>query len=88
MRSYQNGTTTPSCESADIDIGNTHPNLVDSDDDGVPDYLQSIIDNEDPEEIQRYAETALSELHTDTDGDGIPDSDDSMDQTSSAIDFM
>lgn len=88
QRSYQEGETRPSCESDDIDIGNTHPNLVDANDDGIPDYLEAIIENDDPEDIKQYAENALADLFEDTDNDGVPDSDDSMDRTDSATDFM
>lgn len=67
-----------------MNIGNRHPNLVDVNGDGVPDYLENIIKNEDPEAIKSYADSVLSDLHIDTDSDGIPDSDDSMDRTDSA----
>ena len=88
VRIYTEGLTTPSCDSADIDIGNTHPNLVDANDDGVPDYLETLIDTEDSQAIQEYSQNALDALHIDSDDDGIPDSDDSMDRTNSATDFM
>jgi hypothetical protein len=35
-----------------------------------------------------YSDDVLSELYIDSDGDGIPDVDDSMDNTDSATDFM
>lgn len=46
MRSYSAGTTVPSCEESDIDVGNNFPELSDEDGNGVPDYLDNLLDAE------------------------------------------
>jgi uncharacterized repeat protein (TIGR01451 family) len=90
IRSYSAGSTIPNCEASDIDVGNSFPELTDEDGNGVPDYLDSML-GEDDESLQRvidYGEEIREELWFDSDGDGIPDSDDTMDNTDSATDFM
>jgi uncharacterized repeat protein (TIGR01451 family) len=104
VRSYSAGTTVPSCEESDIDVGNNFPELSDEDGNGVPDYLDNLLDAEssitgqvvggtDPvsddfQTVLNYGEEILEEMWLDSDGDGIPDSDDTMDNTDSATDFM
>jgi uncharacterized repeat protein (TIGR01451 family) len=104
VRSYSAGTTVPNCESADIEVGNSFPELTDEDGNGVPDYLDSLLaaesnildeshDGEDSvsDELQTvldYGSEIIQELWHDSDGDGIPDRDDTMDSTDSATDFM
>lgn len=89
--------TVPVCDESQIDIGNTFPELTDEDRNGVPDYLDNLliedsngytIPTNDTTAIQEYSQDALDDMSTDTDGDSIPDSDDAMDNTDSASDFM
>lgn len=72
-----------------VDVGSTFPDLLDADEDGIPDYLQSLIDdNVTDAQIQEYSDQILEEIGADTDGDGIPDADDTMDETDDSGDFM
>lgn len=65
------------------------PELTDTDNNGTPDYLQTLISpSVSDEAVQDYADQALEELGVDSDGDSIPDADDTMDNTDSATDFM
>lgn len=90
VRSYSAGTTIPNCEQSDIDVGNSFPELHDENNNGVPDYLEDILndDSENLDVVLDYAEEIMEELWRDSDGDGIPDSDDNMDNSDSAVDFM
>jgi len=95
LRSYEWGTTVPECRESDIELWREFWDIEDLNGDGVPDYIQDLItaaDNnesiEDLERIQDYSDDILEQLGRDSDGDGIPDSDDTMDNTDSATDFM
>jgi len=48
----------------------------------------NIVPTNDTAALQNYASDVLADLSNDTDGDGIPDSDDSAPNTDSAVDFM
>lgn len=48
----------------------------------------SLVPVDDTKKIQDHATKSLNDLYLDTDKDGIPDTDDAMDNTSSATDFM
>lgn len=96
-RSYQAGEKTPVCNSADAEIGNTFPKLKDSDNNGIPDYLEelltkdasgNIVPTDNLDALTRYRESIFNEMYQDSDNDGIPDEADSMDHTDSATDFM
>jgi uncharacterized repeat protein (TIGR01451 family) len=89
VRNYQKWKTTPSCDADVVDLSNTFPDLIDADEDGMPDYLQTLLSDEVTEDqIQDYSEEILEDLWVDSDSDGVPDTDDSMDNTDSATDFM
>lgn len=63
IRSYLAGKTVPTCEADAVDIGNTFPELTDADDDGVPDYLQDLIDeNASEQALEDYGESILEDL--------------------------
>ncbi|NDK10028.1 VCBS repeat-containing protein [Candidatus Gracilibacteria bacterium] len=99
VRSYQAGTVEPTCDEDALDVGNNFPELEDADQDGIPDYMQTILestktlssnpDNEAAnEELVKYANQALANLTKDSDNDGISDRDDNMDSSDSQSDFM
>ena len=97
VRSYVEWMTVPVCDESKIEIWNTFPELTDEDGNGVPDYLDDLLtqDSEgytvptnDNAAVQEYSQDALEDMSVDTDGDGVPDSDDRMDNTDSATDFM
>lgn len=97
QRWYERGLTTPVCSAADIDVGNSFPELVDLDNNGIPDYLETLLETDsegnivptgDFGAIEDYSTDILWGLAVDTDGDGIPDSDDSLSNTDAGSDFM
>jgi len=97
VRSYEKWLTEPICNESDIDIWNTFPELRDDNSNGIPDYLETlltedvdgnIVPTDDTLALQEYAARTLADLTTDSDNDGIPDSDDSAPNTDSATDFM
>jgi len=91
VRSYLEWITNPVCDESQVDIGNTFPQLTDDNNNGVPDYLDDLLEAEslgDESAIQDYSVEALDSLLEDTDNDGIPDQDDSLDNTHSAENFM
>ncbi len=88
VRSYIEWKTAPSCDAADINIWNTFPELVDKNENGIPDYLENLlvedkngnlIPTTDNTILQKYADGIREDLGVDSDGDGIPDRDDVMD---------
>ncbi len=103
VRSYEWGTTVPECRESDIEVWSEFWNIEDSNWDGVPDYISDLLSSaqnagatenvddisaSDLDRIRDYSDDILTELWVDSDGDGIPDSDDTMDNTSGATDFM
>ncbi|MCH8518895.1 VCBS repeat-containing protein, partial [Candidatus Gracilibacteria bacterium] len=61
-RDYLKGETEPRCDSDALDIGNTFPGLLDSNNSGIPDYLENILSLEDIEDLQAYSRDALQEF--------------------------
>jgi len=97
VRSYEKWVTAPSCNEADVDIWNNFPELDDDNNNGIPDYLENLLEEDaqwnivptsDNAALQDYANEVLDDFRTDSDGDGIPDDDDSAPNTDSATDFM
>lgn len=79
-RSYIEGTTTPVCdENAQRLPDDLTRNTIDTDGNGVPDYIDDLANNED--DRRDYAEDILEEFHQDSDNDGIPDRDDRLPNT-------
>jgi len=62
QRSYIKWETVPRCDNDALDIGNTFPGLRDSNNSGIPDYLENILSLEDLEAIQAYSQNALDEF--------------------------
>lgn len=92
-RVYTKGTTTPSCDLEKHYPGNSIEELKDADRNGIPDYMEGLmgIDPNDPDSVRDFQdqiEGVLDTLNKDSDGDGIPDEDDSLDSISELTDFM
>lgn len=102
VREYLAGTTVPSCDDNALDISNEYPELTDINNNGVPDYLDTLLDSSensssdtqnfedsaDFERLQEYGEEIRQELWQDSDGDWIPDRDDNSDTIDNATDFL
>ncbi|MDA7494851.1 hypothetical protein N8455_00755, partial [Candidatus Gracilibacteria bacterium] len=85
MRTYVKGTKAPKCNESNIGLPEEiAPNAIDNDNNGVPDYIDELV-NGDVDTLKEYSETALAELFSDSDGDGLPDNEDNTDSSS---DFM
>ncbi len=76
-RSYSNKEkTSPKCDSEKLKLpGDLEKNKLDiNPKNGVPDYIDAIVNDQTKQ--QEFAKEKLAELQLDTDGDGIPDSED------------
>jgi len=79
-RSYIEWTTVPSCETSDVEVWNTFPDLVDDDNNGIPDYLDTLLQEDvngnlvptsNTDAISDYSSSVLNDLFEDSDGEQI-----------------
>lgn len=79
-RSYVEGITNPVCDENTQRLpDDLTRNTIDTNGNGVPDYIDDLVNNED--DRLEYAESILEEFHQDSDNDGIPDRDDRLPKT-------
>jgi len=75
-RSYKKEITNPQCDSDKLKLPDVlEQNKQDENNNGVPDYIDKLV-NGSTAEKEKYASEQLAKMNKDSDGDGIPDSDD------------
>ena len=77
VRSYSKWIKSLSCDESKLKLPwDLEKNKIDTDGNGVPDYIDKLANPDDTSDIQDYAKDALDDINKDSDNDGLPDYDD------------